>query len=65
VEPYIKQHEAGASVIDSSEGSGAVGSGATAITFVAEDAGNEFADVTFVINDEDIESHGNVLYGVA
>ena len=54
MEPHIQQHEARAALVHCGERGGAVSRRAAAIAFVAEHAGNEFADVAFVVNNEDV-----------
>jgi hypothetical protein len=54
MEPHIEQDEARAALVDRGERRGAVSRRAAAIAFVAEYAGNEVADIAFVVNNEDI-----------
>ena len=63
VEPDVEEDEAGAPIVHGSERGGAVGRGTAAIAFVAEHARDKFADVAFVVHDEDIESHQSVCPG--
>ena len=53
VQPHIEQHQTGAAFIDGGKRGGAVSRGAAGIAFIAEHAGHQITDITFIINDED------------
>src|SRR3546814_2192166 len=57
LEPDVHQRERRAALTDRLERSVAVGSGARLIAFVLHDPGDQFANVTFVVDDQNIKRH--------
>ena len=57
LQPHIKQHQRRTPRCDRLQCGIAVASVAGLIAFVLQDAGYEFANVTFVVHDENIERH--------
>ena len=57
VQPNVEQHEAGSPLVDRGQRAGAVGSGPAFISLINEHAGDEVADIAFVVDYEDFERH--------
>ena len=57
VQPDIEQNEAGAPFVNGGERGHAVTGDAAGIAFVAQHARDEFADVAFIVDDQDIKGH--------
>ena len=57
VEPHVEQHQAGPALVDHFQRLHAAAGGAAFVAFVAQHAGDQFADVAFVVDDENVESH--------
>jgi hypothetical protein len=57
VQPYVKQHQARPLAVDFGQRAGAVAAGPAFIALVAQHAGDELADVAFVVDHQDFQCH--------
>ena len=58
LQPDVEEHKIGSPRHDRRESVVAVARGARAMAFVLQDARDQFADIGFVIDDQDIGCHG-------
>ena len=60
LQPDVEKHQIGPPRDDGAERLVAVARGAGAVAFVLQDARDQFADIGFVVDDQDIGRHGHI-----
>ena len=61
MQPHVEQDQTGPPLINGFQRGTAVARGPAIVTFITQHAGDKFANVAFVIDDQDIERHGDSL----